>query len=570
MDAVKRQSDEWLEMEGGGDEEVRKCTALRDKIIDQLRLIIDPDIGKDIVACNFIKDLVIHQDTGSVDFTLELTTMACPVKDVFEADCQRLLLELDEVNDVNINVTARKSEQGGDYAGHKNASSHLLSVASVIAVASGKGGVGKSSLCVNIAFMLSNMGARVGIVDCDVYGPSLPTMIPVSNPTVYFTNTKEEVDRVMMEKRKDGSVENDAVIKAEMLHSGSGGMLPIEYMGVKMMSYGYLRPGANKFIGVRGPLASSLVYQMVTQTQWGDLDYLFLDLPPGTGDIHLTLGQSVPITGAICVTTSSPLAIADTLKGLHMFSAIEVPPLAVVENMAYLPCPKCSHEIQFQPNEEVSTPTTMSSVEGMSPGYEDDDDDAQINLASIIEQFGIKLVAKLPMDRQLQQMVKVDKKTNKKKAPYVNWADHKSPLYVRLKDFCSKIVQEIAITKYAGDLSPDIKQSSDGFFTMAFKSKTQASETVYVVACRLVRLKCRCAECIDEFTGRVRLNPKSIPELVYVEKIKRTGNYAATFTWHDGHQSIIPFTLLESIAKQSNAQSSGSNKDCTVSEANNW
>jgi len=541
------------------EEQVRLDTVVRDEVLKKLRLIIDPDIGKDIVECNFIKDLKIDHNVGKVEFTLELTTMACPVKDQFSDLAEKYLLELDEVNEVDINITARKSTITAEYAGHENAQEHLLGVSGIVAFSSGKGGVGKSSLCINTAFMLSNMGAKVGIVDCDVYGPSLPTMIPVPNPQVYFSNTKEQIDRRMKKKQMegdDGKSKSDKAFMNEMLQSGEGAMLPIEYKGVKMMSYGYLRPGANKYSGVRGPLASSLVYQMVTQTQWGELDYLLLDLPPGTGDIHLTVGQAVPITGAVCVTTTSPLAISDVLKGLHMFSAIAIPPIAVVENMAYLPCPACDHKIPLDPIDY-----------GQS---QDEDELEQLHLDNVINQFGIQVHIKVPMDREMQRMTKSNGTIGSKIAPYVNFADENAPAMLALKELCKGLIMEIAKTKYAENNTPSLGQTADGKIYMSFKSKDGQHENLYLVQCREVRLRCRCAECVDEFTGRVKINPRLIPKLTYTTNIKKTGNYATTFTWQDGHTSILSFSSLEAMAKQLNAQINSEGSTCTVTNDSDW
>lgn len=270
---------------------------LREQIILELRKVIDPDLHKDIVSCNFIKNLKFDYDEGRVEFTLELTTPACPIKDQFVDQCIAFLKELDWILDVDITVSA---DQKPHFAGDSN--TNLKGVRFIVPIASCKGGVGKSSLAVNIAFMFSKLGAKVGIVDIDIYGPSLNTLVPIPDVKVFFAPP-----------------EGDVQDPQGTLASGSGCLLPCEYAGVKMMSYSFLKPQSNAFAAVRGPLASSLTYQMVTQTKWGDLDYLFIDTPPGTGDIHLTLAQSVKLTGAIVVTTPQQLRYGDDAFRLSWF-----------------------------------------------------------------------------------------------------------------------------------------------------------------------------------------------------------------------------------------------------------
>ncbi len=268
-------------------------------IIKALSTVQDPDLKKDLVTLNMIRDVKV--EGKKVSFTVVLTTPACPLKEVIRKDC------IDAVHkavgsdiQLNINITA-------DVTTTRNNTPILPKVKNIIAVASGKGGVGKSTVTSNLALALAETGAKVGVIDADIFGPSVPTMF----------NT---------EGAKPGVVQRE----------GKNWIIPIEQYGVKLLSIGYLSPSDDAVVW-RGPMASSALRQFMTDTDWGELDYLLIDLPPGTSDIHLTLVQTVPVTGAVIVTTPQKVALADAQKALSMFKQkqINVPILGVVENMAY-------------------------------------------------------------------------------------------------------------------------------------------------------------------------------------------------------------------------------------------
>ncbi|PWJ44502.1 Mrp/NBP35 family ATP-binding protein [Sediminitomix flava] len=268
-------------------------------VINALRHVDDPDLKKDLITLNMVKDVKV--EGKKVSFTVVLTTPACPLKERIRQDCENAVKEhVAEDLELDINMTATVTS----YVADKKS---LSEVKNVIAIASGKGGVGKSTVTANLAVALAQTGAKVGIIDADIYGPSMPTMFN-------------------MENARPGVVERE----------GKTMMIPVEQYGVKILSIGFLTQPQDAVIW-RGPMASSALRQFITDTEWGELDYLFVDLPPGTGDIHLSLVQNASVTGAVIVTTPQKVALADAQRGLSMFQSqsVNVPVLGVVENMAY-------------------------------------------------------------------------------------------------------------------------------------------------------------------------------------------------------------------------------------------
>ncbi len=268
-------------------------------ILKALSTVDDPDLKRDLVSLNMIRDVAVSAD--SVAFTVVLTTPACPLKEKIRQDC------LDAVRAVvgpdiavNINITSSVTTQ-------RDNTPILPGVKNIVAIASGKGGVGKSTVTANIAVALAQAGAKVGLIDADIYGPSVPTMF----------NCEHEQPHVKQV-------------------NGKNVIIPLEQYGVKLLSIGFLTPPDSAIVW-RGPMASSALKQFFADAEWGELDYLLIDLPPGTSDIHLTMVQTVPVTGAIIVTTPQKVALADATKGLAMFRQpqINVPVLGIVENMAY-------------------------------------------------------------------------------------------------------------------------------------------------------------------------------------------------------------------------------------------
>jgi ATP-binding protein involved in chromosome partitioning len=269
-------------------------------ILKALSNVQEPDLGKDLVTLNMVKDVKINGN--DVSFTIVLTTPACPMKDMMRTASENAVkLLVNKEANVQVNFTANTTST------RKENLQILSGVKNIIAVVSGKGGVGKSTVSANIALALAEGGASVGLMDADIYGPSVPIMFGVRGA------------RPMM---KD--------------IDGKGYIVPLEKYGIKLMSIGLLVDEKNAVVW-RGPMASSAIKQFVTEVDWGPLDYLIIDMPPGTGDIHLTLMQTVPVTGVVIVTTPQAVALADAKKGIAMFgqAQINVPIIGLAENMAY-------------------------------------------------------------------------------------------------------------------------------------------------------------------------------------------------------------------------------------------
>ncbi len=278
---------------------------LEQQVLDALRAVKDPDLHRDVVSLNMIRDIAITG--GEISFRFVLTTPACPVKSQLEHEAREAVRAIPGVTGVTVKMDAEVPKGKG--VPEKEA---ITGVKNVIAVSSGKGGVGKSTVAVNLAVALGRSNARVGILDTDVYGPNVPIMLGVI-----------EEPRVRGNK-----------------------IIPREAHGVKFMSIGLINRG-DKPVIMRGPMLHGVVQQFLRDVEWGELDYLVVDMPPGTGDVQLSLAQLVPVSGAVLVTTPQEVALADVRKSFNMFRQVGVPIFGIVENMSYFICPNSSERIEI-------------------------------------------------------------------------------------------------------------------------------------------------------------------------------------------------------------------------------
>jgi ATP-binding protein involved in chromosome partitioning len=304
-------------------------TIQKSQIEAALGTVMEPDLGRDLMTLGMVQDIAVDE-TGNVSFTVVLTTPACPMKEKIKQSCiDAIRASVPEAGAIEVNMTSKVTSScshHGGHAGHDGHGTHgahvghgapqkieLDNVKNIIAVASGKGGVGKSTVSLNLAVSLAASGAKVGLIDADLYGPSIPTMVGLQNTKPEVLNNK---------------------------------LMPIEKFSVKMMSIGFLVDPETALIW-RGPMASSAIRQLITDVDWQELDYLIFDLPPGTGDIQLTLVQNLAITGAVIVTTPQEVALADVSKAVTMFRKVDVPILGLVENMSWYELPDGTRDYIF-------------------------------------------------------------------------------------------------------------------------------------------------------------------------------------------------------------------------------
>ncbi len=330
----------------------------------------------------------------------------------------------------------------------------LSEVKHIIAVSSCKGGVGKSTVAVGIARALVKAGHKVGLLDADVHGPSIPTLFHLPVVKVYTNEFK------MLE--------------------------PIEAEGLKLMSFGFLLGDAPAVM--RGPIVTRYIQQLLLQSAWGDLDYLIIDMPPGTGDIQLTITQSVKLTGAVIVTTRQTLSLVDVARGIVMFEKVSVPILGIVENMAYFVCDNCSQK---------------HYIFGGSQTIE--------------KRFGVKSLIEIP-------------------------------IIPHLKLECYMSEAAVAVLKAV----EDGQKGKEALPAISFDDREihlkYADGRQVDVAHRDLRLNCMCALCVNEITGQKLINPAAIPLDIAPKEIYPLGNYALGITWNDGHSSgIYPYSLIKSL-----------------------
>ncbi len=349
----------------------------------------------------------------------------------------------------------------------------LAGVQRILAVSSCKGGVGKSTTAVNLALALSRYGLRVGLLDADIHGPSLPVLLRPEDTTLY---QKENL------------------------------ILPLPVLGLQTMSFGWVDPSQQQGAAIlRGPMVSQVVAQLATRVNWGPLDYLVIDFPPGTGDIQLTLTQQLPIDAAVIVTTPQHLSFVDVVKGIQMFDTVKVPTVAVVENMSFFECPTCGE-------------TTRIFGEGAR--------------RRLVEQFGFRHTFELPLDPRLSA-------SGDAGLPLVA-ALPEDTLTQRFYSIAEAVHGEInrlqAEDRGSPELSYNVGQNCE---------LVQPNGRIVEIPPVALRLSCRCAACVSETTGERLVKPEDIDPDIYPTEIRPVGRYAAHVAWSDGHRSsIFPYEYL--------------------------
>ncbi len=431
------------------------------RVLEVLSKIIDPDFNRDIVSLGFVQNIKISQ--GHVSFDIALTTPACPIKDEFQKQAEMLVKNLEGVQTVAVKMTTlpRKTAIPA-----QNGESALKAVKSIIAVSSCKGGVGKSTMAAHLALELSARGYKVGLVDTDIHGPSVPALFDLHHVEI-FTNEKRQ-------------------------------FIPIEFHKLKIMSFGFLL-GEQPAV-MRGPMITQYVQQILHSTAWGELDYLFIDMPPGTGDIQLTITQTIALSGAVIVTTRQTLSLVDVARGILMFEKVNVPILGIIENMSYFICDNCDKK---------------HYIFGGSAEQ------------SLKERFGLDILAEVPLLPQF---------TKKVFGPMANeFIMTAVDNTVRALGKMSILQKQVPVIRF--DATHTFLKWPDG-------------EEIKVNN-RDLRLSCRCALCVNEMTGELMLKEKDVAENIAPNACLALGNYVIGINWNDGHSSgIYPYPTIRKLAKK--------------------
>ena len=441
-------------------------------VLNALKAVQDPDLHRDIVSLGFVKDL--KTSGGDVAFTIELTTPACPVKEQLKGEAEKRVRALSGVKTVSIQMTANVRGRPGP------AAPILTGVKNLIAIASGKGGVGKSTTTTNLAAALARAGASVGILDADVYGPSIPTMF--------------------------GATERPAMNDKQQ-------MIPLQRQGIKLMSMGFLADASTPVIW-RGPIATQLIRQFLGSVDWGILDYLLVDLPPGTGDVQLTLVQTAPLTGAVIVMTPQEVALGVAKRGLKLFQQTNVPILGVVENMSGFECPKCGE-------------TTAIFKQGGGK--------------AAAKELGLPFLGSVPLDPETVLGGDAGE-------PVVTRSPE-APAARAFRQVAGELARQAAIVSAGMAEATSRPETIEPLGPAALKI-TWDDAHVSTYAYRSLRLACPCALCVDEWTGARRLDPASVPGDVHAVSSGTIGRYALNFRWSDGHDSgIYTYGRLRSLCE---------------------
>ncbi|OQR85046.1 hypothetical protein ACHHYP_12408 [Achlya hypogyna] len=475
----------------------RQLAGMEAEVMERLRSVKDDLVNADLPSLGRIKNLVIGAD-HKVSCDLETPSTALPQNEHWLAQATASIKALPWVQEVRVSLTP-VSTRNPQAPRH----SALAHVSNIIAVSSCKGGVGKSTVAVNLAFALQKRGARVGLLDADVYGPSLPTMISPDDRAI----RRSKVNPSFVE--------------------------PVTYHGVECMSFGFVNSKAAPGAGgkgaavMRGAMVSKVIDQLVLGTEWGALDYLVIDMPPGTGDIHMSLAQQMAITTAVIVTTPQKLrfvavgpsaasesstSFVDVEKGISMFEDLKIPTSAVVENMSYF---DCAHGHRHYP---------------FGHGH----------LKALQQSFDIQHTFQFPMAESTSDSADAGR-------PLV-LTDALPEVSATFDALAITVAEECVKLKHLSKLAPELLYDATRGIVLRFYSTESAQEVVLSPVD--LRAQCRCAACIEEFTGKALLDPSTIPDDVRPTAVQRKGNYAFAVVWSDGHSSsLYTFEHLRRLAQ---------------------
>jgi len=433
-------------------------TELNDSLIrEALAKVVDPAVGTDIVSAGYVRDIIAGN--GRITCELVLPSPLHPGQTLLRRGAEDALLSVSEKHDPGVRITYPEPKPRGP------AESGLAGVQTIIAVSSCKGGVGKSTVAAGLAREYVNRGLKVGLLDTDVYGPSVPTLFDMQH-VQGVSGTEDKM------------------------------MIPLAVNGLKVMSFGFLL-GKDPAV-LRGPIVSNYISQLLSKTLWGELDVLILDMPPGTGDIQLTITQGIQLDGAVIVTTPHSLALADVERGILMFDKVNVPVLGVVENMAYFECGKCSEKHMI----------FGDSTRGL------------------VERYGLDVITQLPLQPDVYGG------GFKTYTPNAAMSDGADAVGIAM----SKVIRE-------GVARPQVSHDSIEI------TVTYADETSTVVNNYALRTSCPCAVCVNELTGEKVLNDADIRPDIAPKQIKAVGNYALQVVWNDGHDSgLFSWDFIRAVA----------------------
>ncbi|HLF17707.1 MAG TPA: P-loop NTPase [Candidatus Omnitrophota bacterium] len=426
------------------------------KIFAVLKEVIDPTKNRDIVELGYVQNIAVSENRVTFDIVLESPDH--PFVRQLKEGAEKAVRQLIGITEVDIQLKAHRKGM--------NAANPLKNIKYIIAVSSCKGGVGKSTLAVHIAQELANRNLKVGLVDCDIYGPSLPTLLNLPKVNIY-TNENQK-------------------------------LIPVEHNKLKLMSFGFLL-GDNAAV-MRGPIVTRHIQQILINTEWGDLDYLIIDMPPGTGDVHLTITQTIRLTGAVIVTTPHTLSLIDVARGILMFEKVSVPILGVIENMAYFQSPGSAekHYLFGQPSAQT-----------------------------LKDRFGVSILADIPVLKALGQL---------QTAPQQN---------AYIQQAVDELLKSLERIKAQQKELPDIHPDSEKIRLIWQDGR------VWEVKNFDLRLNSQDALSIDEMTGKSRLKPADIRKDIAAKEITPLGNYAIGITWNDGHSAgIYSYKLIERLAQK--------------------